>query len=203
LVTHTFAQPFLQTFLTQIPILFKHRSFAYLQAHDCPGDGITPHETFSMEPRLILPSNTYPSPQLEASDSHPRIPLSEAAGNSQLHALASSSNHHDAKDFHPRVDLPFSIPTVPSQPASQAHQQNVGTGLGLRRQNTRRQQATRWTSRTKERNPILDSRQYQAYRQRQTRDGNESDAKWPEELETAFLDGRYAIQLVLTVLTNI
>lgn len=39
------------------------------------------------------------------------------------------------------------------------------------------------------RNPIAFSPQYQAYRARQSRDGNQEDAKWPEILELAFLDG--------------
>ncbi|KAK0123119.1 hypothetical protein ONS96_010124 [Cadophora gregata f. sp. sojae] len=73
----------------------------------------------------------------------------------------------------------YSIPTLPSQP----HHQAVGQTVGLRRQNTRRQRQLRFN-----RNPIVESSQYQAYRSRQNREGNDDDKKWPEVLEDAFLD---------------
>jgi len=148
-----------------------------------------------MESRLILPSNNYPSPR---SDSQTRLPLSDAAGNSQVHALASLSQYSDSKGFHPRVDFSFSIPTVPSQPASQTNQQSLAissTALSARRQTIRRAQSQRYTPAARGRNPILDSPQYRAYRQRQCREGNDADAKWPVELEDAFLDGSYNLQL--------
>ncbi|TVY39064.1 Conidiophore development regulator [Lachnellula occidentalis] len=38
------------------------------------------------------------------------------------------------------------------------------------------------------RNPIVDSSLYRAYRDRQNKDGNPEDSKWPRQLEDAFLD---------------
>lgn len=134
--------------------------------------------------RHILPSS-YPSQQPPIDDSsalsRSRQPLSDAAGNSQLHALASVGLYHDSKGLQPRVERPmYPIPTVPSQPSRQA----LGSTLELRRHHSRRQRHHRYS-----RNPIVDSPQYQAYRARQNRDGNPDDAKWPEVLEVAFLDG--------------
>ena len=135
-----------------------------------------------MEPRPILPS--YPSPQLEdSSTSHTRLPLSEAAGNSQIPDLASSSHNHESK-YHPRVDISRFLPTVPSQRDNQTHRRT----LSQRRQAFRTKQSQRFLPGG--RNPILESPQYRAYRERQTRDGADADAKWPEELENAFLDGK-------------
>ncbi|KAH9220462.1 hypothetical protein DL95DRAFT_329043 [Leptodontidium sp. 2 PMI_412] len=73
----------------------------------------------------------------------------------------------------------YSTPTVPSQP----HRQSVGQTLELRRQGTRRQRQLRFN-----RNPIVESSQYQAYRARQNREGSDEDKIWPEVLEDAFLD---------------
>ncbi|RDW87624.1 hypothetical protein BP5796_03318 [Coleophoma crateriformis] len=130
--------------------------------------------------RHILPSsfNAQDDPN---GQSRVRQPLSDSAGNAQLHALASGGLYHDNKGSQPRVDRPiYTIPTVPSQPARQFNPNS----LELRRQTTRRRRQHRHT-----RNPIHDSPQYQAYRARQIRDGApESDQKWPEILEIAFLD---------------
>lgn len=134
--------------------------------------------------RHILPSS-YQSHQLSLEDlsvlSGIRTPLSDAAGNAQLHNLASVGLYHDSKGLQPRVDRPmYSLPTVPSQPPPQS----LGNTLEHRRQATRRRRHQRYS-----RNPIVDSPQYQAYRLRQNRDSNPEDAKWPEILEIAFLDG--------------
>lgn len=132
--------------------------------------------------RHILPSN-YPSQHASLDDSlaRDRPPLTDSAGNSQLHTLASTVSHHDTKGFPPRFDRSlYTIPTVPSQPARQL----LANTSKLRRQNTRRRRHMRFS-----RNPIVDSPQYQAYRARQNRDGNIDDLKWPECLEIAFLDG--------------
>lgn len=135
--------------------------------------------------RHILPSS-FNTQQLSLDDpsGHSRVrqPLSDSAGNAQLHALASVGLYHESKELQPRVDRPiYSIPTAPSQPARQP----VANTLELRRHHTRRRRNQRPS-----RNPILDSPQYQAYRARQVRDGAaESDQKWPEVLELAFLDG--------------
>ncbi|KAL3422121.1 transcription factor [Phlyctema vagabunda] len=134
--------------------------------------------------RHILPSS-FNSSQLPLDDpvvhSRVRQPLSDSAGNAQLHALASVGLYHDSKGLQPRVERPiYSIPTVPSQPARHP----APNSLELRRQHTRRRRQYRHT-----RNPIQDSAQYQAYRARQIRDGSsESEAKWPGILEDAFLD---------------
>jgi transcriptional enhancer factor len=133
--------------------------------------------------RHILPSN-YSSQHtlLNSPVTRDRQPLTDSAGNAQLHTLASLGLHHDAKGFYPGLDRSlYSIPTVPSQPA----RQSVANTLDVRRQNTRRRRHMRFS-----RNPIVDSPQYQAYRARQNRDGNVDDLKWPQILEFAFLDGR-------------
>lgn len=114
-----------------------------------------------------------------------REPLSDAAGNAQLHSLAHA--YHDYKGSEPRVDRPmYSIPTVPSQPPQQYP---LGSTLEPRRQSTRRRRHHRFSDHRYSRNPIVDSPQYQAYRARQSRDGNQEDLKWPMLLEMAFLDG--------------
>lgn len=136
-------------------------------------------------PRHIVPSN-YPSHQLPSDSVHlsrSRQPLSDSAGNAQYHNLATIGTYHDLKGLQPRIDHNrprYSLPTVPSQPA-----RPVASALELRRNHTRRQRLNRHRSR----NPLVDSPQYQAYRQRQCRDGND-DQKWPAELEEAFLDGK-------------
>jgi len=132
----------------------------------------------------ILPAS-YQSHQLPVEDlsvlSGIRAPLFDSAGNAQLQNLASVGLYHDSKGLQPRVDRPmYSLPTVPSQPLRQP----LGNTLEHRRQTPRRRRHQRYS-----RNPIVDSPQYQAYRARQNRDGNPEDAKWPEILEIAFLDG--------------
>ncbi|PMD38236.1 TEA-domain-containing protein [Hyaloscypha variabilis F] len=71
------------------------------------------------------------------------------------------------------------MPTLPSQPARPL----IVNSLDARRQSTRRRRQMKYS-----RNPIVDSPQYQAYRARQSREGNAEDAKWPQQLEMAFLD---------------
>ena len=137
-------------------------------------------------PRHIQPSSFMSQQPLDYSNalSRARHPLSDAAGNAQLTAPALASIgllHYDSKGPQPRADRPmYSTPTVPSQPSRQP----LGNTLELRRQSSRRQRHQRYS-----RNPIVNSPQYQAYRARQSRDGNPDDQKWPEVLEIAFLDG--------------
>lgn len=134
--------------------------------------------------RHILPSQSYPSHQLSLDDSNgisSRQPLSDAAGNGQILDLASTGIYHERKSHQPRTERSmYSMPTLPSQPARPP----VVHTLEGRRQSTRRRRHMKFS-----RNPIVDSPQYQAYRDRQTREGNEKDAKWPPLLELAFLDG--------------
>jgi transcriptional enhancer factor len=145
--------------------------------------------------RNILPSSN-PSDQPSRDDtstiSRSREPLahSYSAGNT-----TSVGIYHDNKGAQPRADMPWMMPTVPSQP-----RQPTGSTLDLRRQSTRRRRHLRCS-----RNPIVDSPQYQAYRNRQNREGNPEDAiKWPEMLEHAFLDGTYYSSRYLgPTLTNI
>jgi transcriptional enhancer factor len=132
--------------------------------------------------RNILPSS-YPTDQPSRDDtstsSRSREPLahSDSAGNATSIGL-----YNDNKGAQRRTDMPWMMPTVPSQP-----RQPIGSTLDLRRQSTRRRRHLRCS-----RNPIVDSPQYQAYRNRQNREGNPEDAiKWPEMLEHAFLDGTY------------
>ena len=134
--------------------------------------------------RHILPSQGYPSQQLSLDDPNGlsiRQPLSDSAGNAQLHALGPAGIYHERKGHQPRAERSmYSIPTIPSQPPRQP----VGIKLEARRQHTRRRRHVKYSC-----NPIVDSPQYQAYRERQSREGNPDDQKWPEILEMAFLDG--------------
>jgi transcriptional enhancer factor len=110
-----------------------------------------------------------------------RQPLADSAGNAQLHALSSTSLYHESKESQARVERNmYSLPTLPSQPAAQP----IANTLEARRQSTRRRRQINHS-----RNPIVDSPQYRAYRDRQCREGKETDQKWPSILEMAFLDG--------------
>jgi hypothetical protein len=136
----------------------------------------------------------YPSSQLQLEDnsdlSRGRQPLSTSAGNSQLPTLASTSYYHDSKDSPSRERSLFAAPTVPSQP----QRCNLGGSLELRRRNNRNRQNFRLS-----RNPIADSAQYQAYREK-IRDADGGDgklSKWPDVLEDAFLDGIALLDLSL------
>ena len=127
----------------------------------------------------ILHSN-FPSHELSLDDSgaRTRLPLSDAAGNSQSHTLASIGFYHDDKVPQMGLDRPMcSIPTLPSQPARQP----LGHTLEQRKRSHRRRRQQ--TGRT----PVT-SPQYQAYRERTSREGSD-DVKWPALLEDAFLDG--------------
>lgn len=132
--------------------------------------------------RHTLPSINSPH-HFQIEDSRLRQPLTESAGNAQLHALTSTEVDHGHKGSQPPFERPpFYIPTVPSQ--RQSH--NIGSALEIRRQNTRKRRQLRFS-----RNPIVDSPHYRAYRERQTREGDgNQEAKWPEVLEDAFLDGK-------------
>ncbi|TVY14314.1 Conidiophore development regulator abaA, partial [Lachnellula arida] len=113
-------------------------------------------------------------PVLDAS----RQPLTDSAGNSQIQGLAST--YHGSKEFESRADRPmYPTPTVPS-----SHQSMVPSSERRQRQqhNQRRRQQKF------SRNPIVDSGLYKAYRDRQNKDGNPEDHKWPRRLEIAFLD---------------
>jgi transcriptional enhancer factor len=137
--------------------------------------------------RHILPSQSYPLHQLSLEEGNgisSRQPLSDAAGNAQLLALAPSGIHHEGKLHSARMESYRSMytpmPTLPSQPARPP----TTNSLEARRQHTRRRRHMKYS-----RNPIVNSPQYQAYRARQTREGKGEDVKWPLVLEMAFLDG--------------
>lgn len=129
-----------------------------------------------------LPS-TYPSPQLPPDEQLLRLrePLTDAAGNSQLHGLTPVGFFQDDKGHQPRLDMQFPI-TLPSNRPRQA----LGSTLENRRHVVRRRRQQRFME-----NPVFHSHQYQNYRNRQNREGNSEDAKWPAVLEDAFLDGVY------------
>lgn len=159
--------------------------------------------------RHILPSNHHLSLDDPSIFQTSRRPLSEAAGNSQLHTLASSYPgqpsrtkevgctcgrrdygassepciYHGSKGTLSRADRPYPMPTLPSQPARPPLRQT----LEYRRHRLRDQRQQRHQRHG--RSSIEDSPQYQAYRARQNREGNESEQKWPAILEDAFLDG--------------
>lgn len=84
----------------------------------------------------------------------------------------------------PGADIPtFTVPM--EQPQSQFTAQ-APEGISDHRQ------SLRWRKKNKHgrsRNPIANSPRYRAYRARQSRGSNKEDAKWPEILEVAFLDG--------------
>lgn len=129
------------------------------------------------------PSISQQPPDDSSVPSRTRLPLTDAAGNAQIQALALVDlYHHDRKSIQPWGDMPMYIPIVPSQPPGQP----LRNTLELRRQSIRRQKQCRFTF---SRNPIAKSPQYIAYRDRQTREGNAEDQKWPEVLEDAFLNG--------------
>lgn len=130
--------------------------------------------------RHILPSNYHPPQHLGLEAPRSRQPLTDSTGNVQYHALASAGVYHGHKGLQSRVDHApsrFTLPTLPSQPHVP-----LATSLEARRNKINNQR-----SRLR-RNPIEESTQYQAYRARQVKD-SEGDAKWPADLEDAFLDG--------------
>jgi transcriptional enhancer factor len=112
--------------------------------------------------------------------SRTRDPLADATGNRQNQEAFGSNgpSHYDIKANQHR-DPPQHV--LPSQPS----RQTLGNTLELRRQGLRRHRSNRLGSL----NPIVNSPQYIAYRNRQAREGNELDAKWPAMLEEAFLEG--------------
>lgn len=111
-----------------------------------------------------------------------RLPLTEADSNVQFHEV-SLTGYFD-KEIHSCQDkLMYATPIVPSQ----GPRNLLGDRLDLRRRNTRR---NRQQQLSYSRNPVIDSKHYQAYRERQRRDDNKDEQKWPDILEVAFLDGR-------------
>jgi transcriptional enhancer factor len=151
--------------------------------------------------RHILPSSypSHPPPHLEIL--RLRQPLQDSAGNAQHnHMLASSNSFNGHKGIQPRIEqnsnLRFSLPTLPSQ----RDPQSVSSQLERRRASNR---AVR-SMRTGHRNPIIDSPQYQAYRDRQPK-SSQKDQKWPDDLEEAFLDGMCSmlqyVDLVLIIIS--
>lgn len=122
---------------------------------------------------------------------HPqtRPPLALASGNPGLQEVAylHGHTHHESKENVLRDRSPY-VPVLPSQPSRHANT------LQLRKQSNRRQR----NNRLRNSNPVLSSPQYLAYRQRQTREGNDPEnAKWPDSLENAFLDGNYLPMLTV------
>ena len=103
------------------------------------------------------------------------------AGNTQLRNLASEGSYHDGKEYLPPADKPLIV--MPSEHC-QSPLRYLERNLDHQHQSLRQRKLYRYS-----RNPIVSSPQYQAYRARQSRDGNQEDAKWPEILEAAFLDG--------------
>jgi hypothetical protein len=138
-----------------------------------------PSSAHSMEEhRHILPSN-FSSQQLDIP--RPRHPLTDSTGNAHYHNVASGSIYGGDQKGHPsRVEYQpptFTLPTLPSQPASHS------SALAVRRKQIQNQRARR------SHNPIVESEHYQAYRSRQTKDGAD-DQKWPADLEDLFLEGK-------------
>jgi transcriptional enhancer factor len=136
----------------------------------------------------LVPSN-YPIQHEQSNiilQSASRRPLTASAGNSQLQLFAQDNLYHDHKEYrHGSERTMYAIPTVvPSVPSPR---QSLGHTWEQRRQRHRNSRQSRYT-----RNPLANSPPYLAYRARQNREGNPDDAKWPEVLEMAFLDGKPA-----------
>src|SRR5277367_6633076 len=127
------------------------------------------------EYRYVLPSNIYQQTSLDTP--RPRLPLTNSTGNAKYHTVAI---YGDQKGLQPRPPPNFLLPTLPSQPACHHPQR---TALEARRSNIRNQRAHRRSIP----NPIIESEQYQAYRSRQVKGDDDSDQKWPEDLEELFL----------------
>ena len=130
----------------------------------------------------IIPSNCQQSPlDLLSGLEQARQPLCSTAGNTQPRALVFKEGYPHNKGYLARSDRPtYLMPTAQSQLSLKLPENT----LDRQRQSLRRRRHSRYT-----RNPIACSPQYLAYRARQSRDGNQEDAKWPEVLEIAFLDG--------------
>lgn len=169
----------------------------------------------SMESRrLVRPSSFPPTPSgLEDSNLQgSRLPLTESAGNTASRTLASVDVYHDHKGLpplsgenfhshylqppilhsstniypHPSLNHPHVV--VPSQPPP-PHVSSLGQ---RKRQHQRRRDERQLEL------DIRDSEQYKQYRQRQTRDGQDKDQKWSDDLEEAFLDGVLTLPRLLT-----
>ncbi len=144
-----------------------------------------------MERRLVLPSS-YPSHPLSVDGPNGlaiRTPLADSAGNAQPHALQSRGIYCERKEPQPPVGrniYPW-MPTFPPQSA----EQSIANRLEVRRQSSRRRRYVKYS-----RNPIVNSPQYQAYRARQSQ-GNSEEAKWPLNLEMAFLDGKSFLLMIV------
>lgn len=82
--------------------------------------------------------------------------------------------------------------------SSQSPRESAGYTLQQRKLHFRIQREQKHSKQS--RNPIVNSIQYQAYRERATREGNPDDQKWPDILEDAFLDGMPFIQIRHTLL---
>jgi hypothetical protein len=130
-------------------------------------------------PSHILSSNFPSDYSLDDNGPRARLPLSDAAGNAQIHALASIGFYHDGETSQQSMDRPMcSIPTL----SSQHIRQHVGHTLEMRKQYRRRHRRH-----LPQRIPVT-SPPYEAYRERAGREGND-DQKWPGVLEDAFLNG--------------
>ena len=87
------------------------------------------------------------------------------------------------KNVCPKADMSTFTTVTERSPSSVQH---LESSLDHQHQSLRQRRQFRY-----DRNPIASSPKYQAYRARQSRDGDQDDEKWPEILETAFLDGNY------------
>jgi hypothetical protein len=129
------------------------------------------------EHRQALQFNYTPH-QLSLDASRPRYPLADSAGNAQAPSSIYSDHKGALANFTPQN---FSLPTLPSQ---QVQKRPNKTALEVRKSQIRGHKFRR------NRNPIVESENYQNYRSRQTRN-NPKDVKWPDDLEDLFLDGKH------------
>lgn len=128
----------------------------------------------------ILPSN---GQQLSLDSSvllQNRQPLSATPGNAQPCIMASENSCRENKHLALADNPTYHMSSAQLQPQLQ----QLDTTFDRQRQSIRRRRQHKHS-----RNPIIHSPQYQDYRARQSRSGNQEDGKWPEVLEMAFLDG--------------
>ncbi len=142
-----------------------------------------------MELHQPIPQASYPSRHNLLDNSSglakARQPLSDSVGNAQLNTLASVGSYHDVKGLLPRERSMYSIPMLPSQPSRQSIASTLEHRRHPHRQRTHRQKYM----------AIAELEVYKRYREKIGRESSE-EAKWPDELEEPFLDGRQLLNCI-------
>lgn len=145
----------------------------------------------------ISPSEYY-KPEDSPQPQRLRQPLQSLEGNAQ--PLLAIQDYHGYKVSQSGLDMQqySNPPTVPSQPHHEADLTKRFDYHHRHRERHRHDHKRARGPQKLDRNPIADSKQYQAYRNRNApvkksaKKGEVSDTKWPDVLEDAFLDGTCA-----------